>query len=183
MTMNTTRKIWIITDTHFNHRKLIDIGERPADFEARILTKLTMLVKDDDIVIHLGDFCIGNEELWHREFMNACGKARKYLVRGNHDHKSQTWYYDHGWDLVSAAMILKVNGKSVLLSHRPMPKFSAQMKDGIQQITQFNLHGHTHGNAHRDEEHAPFYDPAYHIEVAMEHKPLYEPRLLKNLIK
>lgn len=169
-----SKKIWIITDTHFNHRKFIDMGQRPADFEARILTKLTANIRDEDIVIHLGDFCIGHDELWHREFMKSCGNARKYLILGNHDNKSASWYYDHGWDLVVHGMMMKVNGKSVFLTHKPSERY----------IGNVNLHGHTHGNVHRDEEHAAFYDPAYHVEVALENKKIgYGPVLLTSLIK
>lgn len=172
-----TRRIFILTDSHFGHRKLIEIGERPKDFEKRIIRNLRMLIRDEDIVIHLGDFSMANsvdDVRWHREFMAACGNARKYLIKGNYDNHSDSWYMDHGWDLVARGMVMKVNGRYVFVSHKPMRKVLN---------VNYNLHGHTHGNIHRDDESKEFYDPAYHIEVAMEHKPLYEPRLLKNLIK
>lgn len=171
-----TRRIFLLTDSHFGHRKLIDIGDRPQDFEERILTKLRMMIKDEDIVIHLGDFSMtntANDVFWHRKFMQACGNARKYLIKGNHDNRSDTWYLEHGWDLVTHGMVMKVNGKFALLSHKP----------SMLRIGSHNIHGHTHGNAHRDDEAVGFYDPTYHIEVAMEKKPLYEPRLLSNIIK
>lgn len=169
-----TKKIWIITDTHFFHEKLWRENHRPVNFEDRILTKLRMNVKDEDIVIHLGDICMGKDEAAHKMLTAAFGNCRRYLIKGNHDMKSDSWYYDHGWDLVVHGMMVKVNGKSVFITHRP----------SVMRIGDYNVHGHTHGNVHRDEEHAAFYDPAYHIEVALEsRKIMYGPVLLTSLIK
>lgn len=53
-------KIWITTDTHFGHDMLIQYG-RPTDFSERIFKGLEQ-VSPGDMLIHLGDFCIGKDE-------------------------------------------------------------------------------------------------------------------------
>lgn len=50
--------IYIITDTHFNHSAMIPYCGRPENFDELIWKGLDQL-KDDDILIHLGDICIG----------------------------------------------------------------------------------------------------------------------------
>ena len=47
--------IWVTSDLHFNHQKLIDNGIRPSDYEKRLIKNWNNQVKDNDIVIILGD--------------------------------------------------------------------------------------------------------------------------------
>jgi len=130
-------KYWIITDTHFGHRKMEEYCGRPADFESRILQGLKQ-IQPDDIVIHLGDFCIGEDAKWH-EFWNSTLFANKrILVRGNHDKKSDAWYYSHGWHSVVYSFSMHFQGKYITFSHMPIL--------GIQNT---NIHGHFHNNLYR----------------------------------
>lgn len=133
------KKIYVITDTHFNHKKLIEWG-RPIDFEAQILTNLKKTVKPGDIIIHLGDVCIGRDNYWHLMFQSVLFGTKRILVRGNHDGKSDSWYMDHGWNFVCNSFKGRYFGKNILFTHRPHSK-----NEGID----INLHGHLHGNGHR----------------------------------
>ncbi len=45
------RKIWLISDTHFGHRKMITYG-RPEDFESQIINNINRYVGENDILIH-----------------------------------------------------------------------------------------------------------------------------------
>ncbi len=157
-------KIYLTTDTHFGHDKLIEWG-RPQDFENQ-LWKGFEVIQQEDMLIHLGDFCIGNDERHHNEFMERV-KGTKIFVRGNHDNKSDTWLYSHGWDFVCREFKNKYMGKHLTFTHIPIPKNE----------TDHNVHGHTHGNVHRDFEVRDFYDKEFHIELAPEINN-YKPVLL-----
>ncbi len=131
-------KIYLITDTHFGHDKMVKYCGRPADFANKIIDGLEV-IKEDDVLIHLGDFCIGNELSYHEFFMNNT-KGKKWLIKGNHDHKSNSWYLDHGWDFVGEHMYDFYFGKKILFSHAP------KKWDGYYDI---NIHGHFHNTLHR----------------------------------
>ncbi len=148
-------KIWLVADTHFNHAKMVEYG-RPADFEVRLWDNLKV-VQDGDILIHLGDFCIGNDRENHERFMREV-KGKKVLVRGNHDKKSDSWLYKAGWDFVCKEFKSRYFGIKCTFTHIPIPRNE----------TAYNFHGHTHGDAHRDEEFCNYYDKSFHKEVAME---------------
>lgn len=127
-------KYWIITDTHFGHTKLHDYCNRPIGFEKQILQRLDRIRKTD-ILIHLGDICIGNDAEWHCKFME-CVVGKKWLLKGNHDRKSDTWYLTHGWDMVAESITLKRFGLTIALSHKPL----------IDNGFDINIHGHFHNS-------------------------------------
>jgi len=169
------KPIHLITDTHFGHEMMSSkFGIRPKGFEQQIFDKLASL-PEDSTLIHLGDFCIGTDDYWHRAFTETTPPRRKVLVRGNHDNKSDSWYYERGWDFVCSSFIGKYFGKRVLFSH--IPKDHSHYP-----YTEINIHGHTHGDLHRDEEIKPFYDHSYHIEIALEKTGLSPVMLSQKLI-
>lgn len=137
-------KYWIITDTHFNHERMKEFG-RPDDFEEKIASSLKRLT-EEDVLIHLGDVCIGKDEEVHNKYIIPI-KSKKWLIAGNHDKKSYSWYLEHGWDFVSESVLFYFRGKKILFTHAPAP-------DGNYDI---NIHGHLH-----DGEHRPEYDGKKH---------------------
>jgi len=135
-------KYWIITDTHFGHDSptspMITQCGRPDGFSQKILINLNRTKQCPDILIHLGDICFGREEYWHNELNKwVCGK--KWLIRGNHDKKSDTWYLEHGWDFVAEWIWIVKFGKNILLSHKPIADCGYDL----------NIHGHFHNADHR----------------------------------
>lgn len=161
-------KIYVTSDTHFNHSKLVEWG-RPEDFEEKLIDNHSK-IEAESYLIHLGDFCIGQDEAMHEMWNDVVGHVEhRILVRGNHDKKSTSWYLEHGWHAVVDKMELKLFGRIVLFSHIPVdPKLY---------FAGFNVHGHTHGNSHRDIDVKDFYDLEFHREVAMENTN-YRPILL-----
>lgn len=134
-------KTWIISDTHFGHQNMISYCGRPANFDEIIIKNLKEKIpwQTDDVLIHLGDFCIGKDEKWHKEFFDSIPKSvKKVLVLGNHDKKSKTWYLRNGWDFVCDSFSTHHEGKYITFSHIPIV--------GIQNI---NVHGHFHNNLPR----------------------------------
>jgi len=163
---------WIVADTHFGHTKMIEIQNRPKNFERKILNNLEKTYfKDYDVLIHLGDFCLdaAHEEFWHNEYMKVLPKnLKKWLIIGNHDRKSPSWYYSHGWDCVVNQLIIKQFGKIIWLSHRPL--YLQQIEDLSNGV---NVHGHTHTN--------DYHKLNYHIPVIIE--KIYAPLKLKTIIE
>lgn len=161
---------WVITDTHFGHDKMKEYCQRPEGFEELILKRITQTVKPDDVIVHLGDFCIYRDEYWHDLFMSIfqINMCKTWLIRGNHDRKSLAWYLSHGWDFVADEMTIKIFGKRVALSHKPITAHSD---------FDLNIHGHHHNTGHHPEDETT----EKHQLVTIEHS--YAPVNLRKLVE
>lgn len=135
-------KYWIISDTHFGHKEIIDYCGRPEDHEQIILHNLIVHGSPNDCLIHLGDFAFNDHAKWCAELCKHWA-GRKILVIGNHDKKSAHWYMTHGFDFACESFKMKYGGKIICFSHKP------QAWDGDWQV---NIHGHLHNLGHRDNE-------------------------------
>lgn len=170
---------WLISDTHFNHTKLDAWGGRSGDWQQKLIDGIRA-IPEDDILIHLGDICIGDDTEVHDMMFKRLNGAlldvvrQTTLVRGNHDKKSISWYTEHGWDFVCDQIGIVHHGVDILLSHRPMPPDTWRYK--------YNIHGHTHGNMHRAEEYSAWYDKSFHIDISPEVVG-YAPLRLDTLMK
>ncbi len=131
-------KYWVTTDTHFFHKKMYEYCDRPLGFEYIILKNLKDVIQEDDILIHLGDICMGRDSEAHETFIKAI-KCKKWLIRGNHDKKSDTWYLSHGWDFIAKHIVLDIFGKNIILTHEPLKTDNLDYYD-------LNIHGHMHNN-------------------------------------
>lgn len=129
--------IFLVSDSHLGHAKELLWG-RPDGYEGKIIKGLKNIARQD-LLIHLGDICFGHDKLWHEVIESL--HCRKILVRGNHDHKSDHWYLNHGWEFVCNEFSGKYFGKKILFSHVP------QLYD-IEKYD-LNVHGHLHSNRHR----------------------------------
>ena len=128
-------KIWLITDTHWNHKMLVDEGHRPADFEAQIAKNWRKAVMLQDTVIHLGDVIMARSSELFEILTTLPGK--KILVRGNHDRESDGWYERNGFSFVAQGILIG----GVWLTHAPQ----VTLPDGAI----LNVHGHLHAGTHR----------------------------------
>lgn len=139
--INITENIFLTADTHFGHRRLVDWG-RPEDFNELIVSNWNRVVSKKDIVLHLGDLTMINAEetLKYTSRLNGI----KYMVLGNHDDRSVTWYNSMGFIVLPA--IFKVLGNKygeylkLLFTHVPEGSIPADW---------INIHGHMHNNSHR----------------------------------
>ena len=109
---------------------------------------------------------IGNDLEIHEKISKL--KCKKILVLGNHDKKSKAWYSEHGWDFVCDGLEMIYLGHYLHLTHRPTRQ---------QGNNTFNIHGHTHGNLHRDEEFHDFYSKEYNKDISPEIVGYYPLRL------
>ena len=56
-------RLFFTSDTHFNHTNILQYCNRPFkivdQMNETIITNWNNVVEPDDIVFHLGDFCLG----------------------------------------------------------------------------------------------------------------------------
>lgn len=141
-------RIWITTDTHFGHDNMVQYCDRPVDFGEKIAKGLFNNCKFGDVLIHLGDVCIGKDEYWHNKYIKTL-PCKKWLVRGNHDKKSDKWYLEHGWDFVAMKFQIYYQGKSILFTH--IPELDRKLEERLLGAGSFdiNIHGHFHNTLDR----------------------------------
>lgn len=153
-------KYYIISDTHFNHKQMIEYCGRPENFNDIIWKNLEQL-NDDIILIHLGDICIGGDKEVHKRLSKF--KFKKILVKGNHDHKSNTWYLSHGWDFVCEEFRSNLYGHNILFSHKP-----------VENECDINIHGHLH-NSDTENKYTGLYSPEL-----QDYKPVELEKFINN---
>ncbi|MEK6927051.1 MAG: metallophosphoesterase [Nanoarchaeota archaeon] len=124
--------IFIISDTHFNHKNIIEYAGRPfktiEEMNKEIIGKWNKKVGKEDLVIHLGDFALGNEEEVKAIRDRLNGKI--ILLKGNHDYKSVR---KAGFLIIKGT--LEIN--NLIFSHNPLRK--EDIPNGF-----INVHGHIH---------------------------------------
>lgn len=128
-------KIWLIADTHFNHRNIIKYCDRPFsstnEMNEILINNWNSVVKNSDRVFMLGDFCLSGKDKVIEIGRQLNG--RKTLILGNHDSASLKTYYEAGFEMVSKYPIF-IEGR-FLLSHEPVI---------IYDETIYNIYGHMH---------------------------------------
>lgn len=134
----------IISDTHFLHAREVACGERKSWYEFKIENNWRRLVKDTDTIIHIWDVCCGQDNNVHEIFIKQL-PGFKILVKGNHDNKSDSWYIDHGRDMVVQSMIIKRHGKEILFQHIP-DDFSMDRAVAARNRVVMHWHYHAHWN-------------------------------------
>ena len=159
--------IFVISDTHYRHAKIIEYCSRPfstvEEQDASLTRRWNSVVKKEDLVIHLGDFALHKNSA---EIKDICSKlnGRKILVKGNHDRKSMHWYCNNGFAFFCDSFALG----DVLFTHRPVGK-----QDFLLMPYKLNVHGHIH------EKDSP--DPLIYKNVSVE-KINYCPIKLDNIL-
>ncbi len=140
--MKITPNIWLTADTHFGHKKLVEWKGRPLNIDDILIKEWNNLISKKDSVLHLGDLSMRNKEIT-KGFTDQLNGS-KFLVRGNHDGHSETWYKDCGFTTVEP-IYKRFKDKyerriTVLFTHEPVLDLPEKW---------YNIHGHLHGGAHR----------------------------------
>ncbi len=165
-------KIWVTSDTHFYHTKLMEYEGRPANFNEVIISNWNKLVAPDDSIIHLGDVILDR----HSELQGIMGQlnGRKILCRGNYDYESNEWYMNRGFCFVTDYYVYE----NVAFSHAPLTPlpyqtFKPQSKDEEFAVkpVDLNIHGHFHRS--KDRNRPGVKDPYYGHDYYEQHKDKY----------
>lgn len=165
--MKLTPQFYIISDLHFGHANIVKYQERPEKFDWLIIKNWNKVVTKKDKVLMLGDLSLTNQDRTKQLCWLLNGK--KYMLRGNHDGHSDTWFRDCDFTVVEP--IYKVfkdkydKRYHVLFTHEPI----INLPKGW-----FNIHGHIHRGIHRSPD---LIDRHFNMCVEVlnyKPKPLYE---------
>ena len=132
--------VFFTSDTHFNHTNIIRFCSRPfKDVEhmnETLIANWNRVVGPDNIVFHLGDFCLGGSAEWTKILKRLNGKI--YLIAGNHDMKNLRQNYTKYFELITMQMYIEVDKQKIYLNHCPFLCYSGSYDDTWQ------LFGHVH---------------------------------------
>ena len=160
--------IWFFADPHFDDENIIKYENRPfenaSEMNASLITLWNETVDYDDEVYILGDF--GAEG--HEAEMLAQLNGTIYLVKGNHDTKSNDYYRKAGFAEVYDKPII-IDGFWIL-SHEPM-----YVNTNMPYV---NVFAHVHGS--------PIYQTfsRYHYCVSAERtgfRPIMKEKMLSDI--
>ena len=133
-------RVYFTSDTHFNHTNIINYCQRPFknvdEMNERIIANWNEVVGENDIIFHLGDFCLGGATEWTRLLDRLNGKI--YLIMGNHDRKNIRQGFMDRFEHVAMQMHIEVGKQRIYLNHYPFLCFEGGYKDVWQ------LFGHVH---------------------------------------
>ncbi len=154
--------IYFISDTHFYHSNIIKYCNRTFkdvnEMNETIISNWRFFITKDDIVYHLGDFCLSSDDDIKNIFNRLNGN--KILIRGNHDRKSVKFYKDIGFEILTHAPIILEEYK-LILSHVPLP--DVKIKNGY-----INLHGHIHNKNISEDYPKNIYSEIKHINLSVD---------------
>lgn len=128
---------WFTSDTHFGHSNILKYEPDTRPFETlelmheALISRWNNVVKPNDKVYHLGDFCMGGRK--NIEFAKALN-GTKILILGNHDcygAKEYLLYFKY----VHGALFWN----DCILTHVPVHPHNLKG-----QRCKFNIHGHLH---------------------------------------
>jgi calcineurin-like phosphoesterase family protein len=149
--------VWVTSDTHYNHANIcrgttswrkpdgsIPIKET-RDFKNldlmndTIVNNINSIVKEDDILIHLGDWSFGGFESIQK-FRDRVICKNIHLILGNHDHhiENNKENIQELFLSVSQCNTLKIGKIEIQLMHYPIDSWNNLRKGAM------HLHGHCH---------------------------------------
>lgn len=142
---------WVTSDQHWQHPRIREYQNRPADHFELMRRLWIERVKPDDVLLHLGDIVCFGDRAEHPRWMTGL-PGRKLLLRGNHDDHSDQWYEAAGFEVIGRKPILwvvpgRIHQQVVCFSHEPDTELFGW---------DINVHGHTHANPYW--EHTPMLD-------------------------
>lgn len=162
-----SRNIWITSDPHFNHEKIIKYCNRPfsnaKEMNECIRSNHNEVVKDGDIVYYLGDIYMGAypDENYSTARLLSSLKGRKRLILGNHDN-GKDQILQNAFQKISIWRMFVEYG--LMLTHVPIHPGSFRHKCVL------NIHGHTHDKDVTDE----FGNPDYrYVNVCVDKTNFY----------
>jgi calcineurin-like phosphoesterase family protein len=142
-------RFWFTADPHFDHDRIIYLSKRPFNdvrhMNESILDAYNTLVKPEDTLYILGDFCWGNMDrivFWREQI--KCKNIIFFI--GNHD-KPIIDAYDRRLPVLKKLFrethwlrTKTINGQPIAMSHYPQLEWDRFFHGS------WNLFGHVHGN-------------------------------------
>jgi len=152
--------IYFTSDHHFGHENIIKYCHRPfesvKEMNQEMIWQWNNVVASDDIVYHLGDFTLLDEEIAQWYFSRLSGQIRILSNPWHHDKRWLRWAMSskhHQFisgdgakvQLLPPMVVLELDkGKKwplvIVLCHYPLSEWDRKHYGA------WHLHGHSHGN-------------------------------------
>jgi len=170
-TLQETERIWVISDTHFDHTNIIKYCNRPfSSVEAMNQTLIhnwIETIKPHDTVYFLGDMASGKDSKNPRWWASQLS-GKIIWIKGNHDHDIHITSVIDGVEKVILSEIINIHGFEIMLIHNP---FDARLDNWNSWI----IHGHLHNK----QPHINYAERRVNVSVEMIN---YKPINLASLI-
>ena len=136
--MNT----WFSSDHHLGHRNILKYTNRPfssvEEMDDILILRWNEVVKKDDTVYHLGDFCMGDE--WN--YLSRLN-GNILFIKGSHDSWMNKKDYPYLREITVDNYMDEVNSeykKLIVLCHYSLRSWNKS------HYASWHLFGHHHGN-------------------------------------
>lgn len=157
--------VWVTSDTHFGHDR--DFLYSPRGFNSieehdkEMIKRWNEVVQPDDIVYHLGDVMLNNNEHGMECLKQLNGNIK--IIPGNHDTPTRLKLYTTlpNVEVLGYAEVIKYNKYNIYLSHHPTITSNLDFDKPLK-ARLINICGHSHTSN-------PFDDMdngiIYHVEM------------------
>ena len=157
--------IWVTSDTHFGHDRDFVYGPRGfesiSEHDKKIIENWNEVIQPDDVVYHLGDVMLNDNEYGMKCLSQLNGHIR--IIRGNHDTPTRLALYETlpNVEVLGWAESIKFNHYNLYLSHHPTITSNLDFDKPLK-ARLINICGHCHTSN-------PFEDMSngiiYHVEM------------------
>lgn len=134
--------IWFTSDTHFCHRNILHLTETPfhsvQERDEAIIKRWNEVVRENDTVYVLGDFCFGLNSQQIAELLKKL-KGIKILIKGNHDKVGPN-EKSNGWQEICMYKDIVIDNRHIVMMHYPIAEWNGAWYGGV------HLYGHCHGH-------------------------------------
>ena len=159
--LNKGQRLWFTSDTHYNHANICSSTTKWKDpvtirefktlehMNSHLAGNINEVVKQDDILFHLGDWSFGGFESIE-QFRNQIVCQNIHIITGNHDHHIENNRGDCHNLFSSVNKYVELNVKwpvgpemheaNFVLMHFPIASWNNMARGAI------HLHGHVHFN-------------------------------------
>lgn len=131
--------IFFTSDHHFSHENIIKYMNRPFesidDMDEALIDNHNSVVKKNDTVYFLGDFCFNSKKF--EENMKKLNGI-KHFISGNHDPKNLN-KFKHLFASISQIKQIKIEEQRIVLCHYAMRRWNGKHHG------YYHLFGHSHG--------------------------------------
>ncbi len=137
---------WFTGDTHFGHANIIKYCNRPfkdsVEMNETIISNWNKVVKRDDLVYHLGDFCFGKTDAEFDIYFKRLNGLIVF-IKGNHDRLA--WKNRHKFYAYHDSYHeIEIGEQNITLCHYAMRVWNKS------HYSAWHLYGHSHGSLSDD---------------------------------
>jgi calcineurin-like phosphoesterase family protein len=133
------RVIWFTSDTHFGHDNIIRYCNRPfrsiEEMDRNIICRWNEVVKPDDTVYFLGDFCFGHPDKYTKQL-----NGKIFYINGSHDKNMRGRILSNDIACLDNAINDEYgNPRKIVICHYAMRSWP------LSHYASWHLFGHHHG--------------------------------------